>query len=295
MKFILFDANAIGYACQYGTVLRSGDMMTQAVFGFINIVLQYHDRYPDFVPIVLWDGRAQWRFDLCPTYKSNRSPSDPRMEELRASYKEQVPYIKKVLSSIGVRQLHVLDMEADDLAGHLLKQAPKDSNVILVTSDKDWLQLVRNGVFWHDFRSGRSIGTYNFERETGYLTAEAFLDAKCLMGDKSDAIPGVGGIGEKGALKFLQKYGSVKNFFDLVDAGMEKPGTKPLKNLAAPEGRSTYERNRKVMQLLDVKTPDTTKAVKFDITKNRDAFIELCGELAMTSLMPRVNEIMSKF
>lgn len=87
---ILVDANSIGYAAQHAIKLYSGSMQTQAVFSFIKTMRELRQRYPHAGMVVLWDGRAEWRFEREPSYKSNRK-SDPRMQQEHDAYKAQCP------------------------------------------------------------------------------------------------------------------------------------------------------------------------------------------------------------
>ncbi len=296
MNLTIVDGNSIGYAAHHGTVLSNGEMQTQAVFGVIRTLAEHKKKHPETEIVVCWDGRASWRWDVCPTYKSNRHSDDPEKEAIRAAYKAQGPYIYRALTDLGINQLLYSTHEADDLAGLLVSKKGPNDTMFLLTSDKDWLQLIRNGVIWCDPRYGTVISQSNFYEVTGYKTPEAFLDGKCLKGDNSDAIAGVGGIGEKGAPLFLAQYGSVKNFFNAVDAGVLKPTKKVYINLASPAGRRAYENNYKVMQLLDVAPIDkANKVMAGKKPKNREDFIALCHEMAFQSFLKNPDEIINLF
>lgn len=296
MNISVIDGNSIGYAAHYGTVLKSGDQQTQAIFGVARTLIELRTSHPDTKPIVVWDGRANWRFDLCPSYKSNRHSDDPKKEAIREAYKQQAPYIRQILKSMGVSQMQSKIHEADDLAALIVKAKKPDDKITLITGDRDWLQLVRHGVIWCDTRSKDVVTTGNFFEYTGFMTPEAFLDGKCLKGDNSDAIPGVGGIGEKGAPQFVATYGSVQNFFNGVDAGVIKPTKKAHRRLASTEGREIFERNRKVMSLFDVPPLDPKELTVNDSrSKNRDEFVELCGRFAFQSFLKETDNILSLF
>lgn len=297
MNISIIDGNSIGYAAHYGTTLTNGEgMQTQAIFGTARTLIELRQSHPETTPLVVWDGRATWRFEACPTYKSNRHSDDPKKEAVKEAYKKQTPYIRRILKSMGVRQMLVSTHEADDVAAKLVANKKEGDKIILITGDRDWLQLVRPGVLWKDCRKGDVVGMYNFFEYTGFRTPEAFLDGKCLKGDTSDAISGVGGIGEKGAPEFLATYGSVKNFFAGVDSGVIVPTKKALKHLASPEGRGIYERNYRVMQLLNVAPIDRKNLTSNDrSSKNRDEFIELCGQFGFASFLANPDKILNLF
>ena len=334
MKILLIDGNSIGHAAHRSTKLHSGGMETQAVFGFLRTMQKLRLEYRDYVPMVLWDGKAQWRFDLHPPYKSNRD-NDAKKKEERESYKKQRPYISKALSALGVRQLTCMSMEADDLAGHFVEKlsAKPDNKIVLISGDQDWLQLVRKNVSWRDMRDdAKVIDAKNFYEKTGCKTPFAFLETKILTGDTSDVISGVGGIGEKGAPEFIAEFGSVREFWRRCDSGEFTPtvaahkrllGTSPFtkeewiaqqvspaKTLSEKErqkldkawadawpgqGRSIYKRNFQLMQLLKVNQPKPEDIVLDKGKFDSDLFAEICGELAFVSLLRKLDEFTQFF
>jgi 5'-3' exonuclease len=288
MDLLLTDANSVGHAAHRGTKLTAGALQTQAIFGMVRHVRERKLTNPSYVPLVLWDGRAQWRFDLHPDYKSNRKDTPDKVKE-RAAYHEQKPYIFELLKHLGVRQMTVTTHEADDLAGYFVHKTMIEpaNKVKLDTGDQDWLQLIRPGVTWQDHRSTAKlpeITTANFYEHTGYKTPLAFLEGKCLQGDTSDVISGVGKMGEKGAPEFLAQFGSVMEFWRQVRDGKFVPKTKALQHLCTPEARSIFLRNLKLMQLHKVIPPkqENTKVEKGEF--NPDAFLKLCEELAFRSI-----------
>lgn len=306
---ILIDGNSVGYAEQYGTKLTNAGMETQAVFGFIRKMRDIKVGYPGATPMVLWDGRAKWRFDMWPLYKSNRD-NDPKKAAIKKAYVAQRPYIARALECLGVRQVTSMNDEADDLAGYfvpLLTENP-DNRVVLLTGDHDWMQLVRPGVTWVDARGGSTLDYVSHEtllQKTGYKTPLAFLQGKCLHGDTSDVIPGVGGIGKDSAPGFLAQWDSnVHNFFKAVDSGKYTPQTRkgktaktphPEERLASMEGRKTFLRNLKLMQLLNVRKPDPAGMRIVKGAVDPDKFGELCDELGFMSITSRIDEYIEPF
>lgn len=296
-KINLIDGNSIGHAAHRATKLNSGGLQTQAVYGFIRTMRDMKVENRDFTPLVLWDGKAQWRYDLHPAYKSNRD-NDPKKVEERQHYVAQRPYIARCLEHLGVRQMTAMTHEADDMAGYMVAKltAQPGSEVLLSTGDQDWIQLVRKGVTWRDHRDDSKVVTLdNIMDKTGYPTPYAFLEGKCLHGDSSDVIPGVGGIGEKGAPVFIAEFGSVRKFWQRCDSGEFVPKKKAHMNLASPEGRAAFGRNLRMMQLLKVEQPDQKNVVvqpgKFDA----DKFAEVCEELAFVSILRNLDHFLKPF
>ncbi len=237
---IIVDANSIGYASQYAVKLYAGGMQTQAVFGFIKIMRDLRTRYPKGQIICLWDGKAEHRYALLPTYKGDRR-ADPKAQAEYEAYSKQRPYIQRALEHVGVVQMLSPEHEADDLAGILVNRftAKPDCKVLLLTGDKDWLQLMRHNVTWQDLRDDRRLIKWSeFFEKTGYQTPFAFLQGKALQGDTSDCISGVGGIGELTAAQILAEHGSIMDFWKKCDSGEYEPKTKALRSLW--RGKSPY-------------------------------------------------------
>ncbi|SSI71562.1 5'-3' exonuclease H3TH domain-containing protein [Acinetobacter baumannii] len=274
---ILVDANSIGYAAQHAIKLYSGSMQTQAVFSFIKTMRELRQRYPHAGMVVLWDGRAEWRFEREPSYKSNRK-CDPRMQQEHDAYKAQCPFIKRALKALGIKQMTSAIHEADDLAGILVQRFASDPNnrILLITGDRDWLQLVKPNVSWRDPRDeSRFIHWANFYEKTGFKSPVAFLQGKALQGDSSDCISGVGGIGEATAIKILAEYGSVNEFWKLCDAGL-KPPSKALRSLYA--GNSPYTKEEWESQFIYVEDSSLTdeqneKARNKALKAHMDAYV----------------------
>lgn len=297
MKFTIIDGNSVGYACHYATKLHSGGMETQAVFGFVKTMRELRVTYPEHVPLVLWDGHADWRFKLNPDYKSNRS-DDPKKVAIKEAYQKQGPFIKDLIESLGIRQMRVTTHEADDMGGYMVSEimAKPGNEIVLISGDRDWLQLVRPGVTWRDMRDdSRIVRMDNFFEKTAYKTPLAFLEGKCLQGDSSDCISGVGGIGEKGAVDLLATFGSVRNFWKACEDGSYKPTKKALVSLYEGEGRKLFARNFSMMQLLRVAKPNPDAV---EIRKGKldvGTFHDKCAELAFGSITKNIEHFIKPF
>lgn len=293
---LIVDGNSIGHANHNATKLTVGEMETQAIFGVVKSLHALAKNHRGWNTVVLWDGKAQWRKEICPDYKENRKATDEKQAAHKESYKKQSPFIRKALQLMGVRQMLVTSAEADDMAGLMTKRlASAGQRVKLITGDKDWLQMVQSGVIWFDPIRDRECNMSNFFEFTGYRTPEQFLDGKALMGDSSDNISGVGGIGEKGAPEFVAEFGSVAAFFRQVDSGLFVPKKKAHIRLASPEGRAVFERNRKVMNLLDVPTPPKEDVSVIAPAFNKEAFRTLCQKLAFHSILREFDAFLEPF
>lgn len=288
-KIILIDGNAIGFASQNSTVLTSERQEVQALFGFLKSLRVSRVGYPDHTPVVLWDGSENWRKLFYPEYKANRKV-DPKMVKMRENYQAIRPVIAKAVGLLGVRQMIDRHSEADDLAGHLVRELrEKAESIMLITGDRDWLQLVRQNVAWGDPRDdSRFCNHANFAEYTGVATPRQFLEMKALMGDTSDNIKGVGGIGEVYAKGIMFQFGSVEGLIKAVAAGTGNVGVgkrQRVRELATgeTEARDLFERNIKLMNLIDAPPPVDLKVIKgrFD----RERFGELCAHYNFASIL----------
>lgn len=289
VKQILVDGNNIGRKHNDAVKLSANGIPTQAIIGCIKTAREIRVGQPAAKCTWLWDGKAQWRYDIHPGYKSKRNLPDPRRDANRSAFNIQRPIIWNALKMLGIRQMMAMHDEADDLAGVLTraaKAADPDAELELVSGDGDWIQLVTHGVMVRDMNDDAKI--YRLENlidKTGYRTPYGYLEGKCLQGDSSDDIPGVGGLGEVRAAEFIAEFGSVRNFWALVDSGAFKPKKKAHKNLASPEGRAAFGRNLKIMQLIKPRVPERGD-IKFDPGQlDEVAFRAFCEEHSFLSIM----------
>lgn len=296
---ILIDGNAMGHAHHNATKLSVGTFETQAVYGYARMLRDLLTKHGHNAGvIVLWDGHAQFRFEAFEGYKGKRNEAlkaDPKKQAHRDAYNAQKPFIYKAIELLGIGQMRHKHLEADDLAGYFVRKN-EGKEILLVTGDGDWKQLVRPGVTWFDPRGeGRWVTHDAFHESTGYFTPYEFLQGKALMGDTSDSIPGVGGIGEKGAPEFLAQFKTVENFFAKVDAGEFTPTKKAHKNLASPEGRAAFERNMKLMNLLDAPVPDRENSIITKAWFDEAKFRLLCDRFAFQSITSQWDDWISPF
>lgn len=311
MNYLLIDGNAIGFAAQDAKKLTIGDEEVQAVYGFIRSIQKILRSYPNYKPIILWDGKAKWRFELFPLYKGNRETT-PEKVATREAYRSQKPKIMQAMTSLGVMQILDPNAEADDLAGYFarkLSQASEHNQIVLITGDRDWCQLVDKNVSWRDTRSDARCDHSNFEEFTKFKTPELFLEAKCIVGDTSDNVPGIGGIGKDTVGEFLNRYASIDGFLK----EMSEPATR-LKKLPAAHQRlldngspkasskygamapmqDAYKRNMELMQL-DGYFPKKSELKivngKFELNK----FTAFCEDMLFRSILIQMNTWITPF
>lgn len=302
---ILIDGNAIGHAHHRANKLNVGGFETQAIYGVIKTIAAIKDTYPEAAILVLWDGKAQWRKEVYPEYKENRKAKTPEEEADKAAYKAQIPILQKALTYLGIRQMLVYSAEADDMAGLMTKRFSEGGyKTLVITGDRDWLQMVSDSVTWHDPIRNYTVTIDNFFEFTGFMTPKAFLQGKALIGDTSDCIAGVNGIGEKTAQELLAAHGSIENFYKKIEAGSYKPKTRKSKTaksphpeelLASEEGKRIYNRNMLLMNLLDVPTPPKEEVNVMTPKFDPDTFRKICEKLAFMSILRDFDRFTKQF
>lgn len=215
-KLAIIDGKSVfyrGYYAMPGLATKEGTP-TGGVFGFATMALEVLRRLkPDYV-CVAWDKpktNIRKRLELYPEYKAGRKPPPP-------DFYEQIPILQELLAAFGWPLYELDDYEADDIMGTLSTQAAKQGiESMLITSDLDMLQLVDPHIHVYALKKGLSnielFSPKSFEEKYG-IKATQFLDLKALKGDSSDNIPGVPGIGEKGALELLKAYHTLDGVYD---------------------------------------------------------------------------------
>ncbi len=216
-KWMLIDGNSIAYRAFFAMppLTNSAGLHTNAVFGFTTMLLKLLDEHKPTHVLVAFDaGKVTFRHEGYSEYKGGRQKTPPELSE-------QFPVLKELISSFGIAQYELNGYEADDIIGTLTKKADEQGvPAIVVTGDKDMLQLASEGVTVAVTRKGVSeVELYTPETigEKYGLKPVQIIDLKGLMGDASDNIPGVPGVGEKTALKLLHEHGTVEQVLDNLD------------------------------------------------------------------------------
>ncbi|AZN42427.1 DNA polymerase I [Paenibacillus albus] len=209
-KWILIDGNSIIYRAFFALpqLTNSAGMHTNAVYGFTTMLLKLlEDEKPTHMLVAFDAGKTTFRHEGYAEYKGGRQKTPPELSE-------QFPVLKELLKSFGIAQYELPGYEADDIIGTLSRIADEGGiETVVVSGDKDMLQLASDNVTIALTRKGISdVERYDpAEINERYgLTPLQIIDLKGLMGDTSDNIPGIPGVGEKTALKLLHEYGSVE-------------------------------------------------------------------------------------
>lgn len=310
---LLIDASNVAHAANSGTPLTVGDMPTQMIYGFLRTLRPMLSTFSMLTPICLFDGRS-WRKDVFKDYKISRdkepvTKTEKTLAVQRDQFKRQLPYLKLALKTLGIRQMFAINYEADDLAGMLVNKSAPERRIIMISGDKDWIQLVRPNVAWVDpirnekltvatipKRLGwnpakKALTITDGDRVEGWIgvpSARAWLEMKALMGDISDDIPGVGGVGAKGAIELITTYGSVTAFMNgVLDKSIDwLTLPKKFADLAIEaEKKDNFQRNMLLMDLNSSMRPPAIN-MKMDVASiNLGGFKTICNRFFFKSIL----------
>ena len=216
-KIILLDGNSLSYRAFYAmpALKNKKGLYTNSVYGFTLMLERIlEDTKPKYALVAFDKGKETFRHKSYEAYKGTRDKTPTELVE-------QFGYVRELIESYGIKYEEHLDYEADDIIGSYAKIAEKAGlEVIIVSGDKDLTQLASDNItVYYTKRGVTEIDYYTpeFINEKYGLTPQQIIDMKGLMGDKSDNIPGIPGVGEKTAIKLLTEYETVENVLENID------------------------------------------------------------------------------
>ncbi len=273
-KLLVLDGNSILNRAFYGirNLSNSAGLPTNAVYGFLNIIKKHLDAlHPDYL-VCAFDVKAKtFRHEAYEAYKGTRKGMP---EELAL----QLPYAKKAVAALGFKVMECPGYEADDILGTLSRMSDEagDLHCYLLTGDRDSLQLIteRTSVILTKTKEDIVYTPEVFTKEYGVPPAR-LVDVKALMGDSSDNIPGVAGIGEKTAFKLIQTAGTLENLYASEDFFASAAGV--CKKLT--EGKDSAFLSYRLAEICKKAPLGITIADLADVHGDAEAFLALCGEM----------------
>ncbi len=271
-KIVLFDGNSIVNRAFYGLpdLSNSQGLHTNGIYGFLNIMLKILDEEKPQYMAIAFDLKAPtFRHELYEAYKGKRKgmPSELR---------EQIPVLKEVLHAMNIYTMELKGYEADDLLGTTAKKMEKEGyEVSLISGDRDLLQIASDHIKIRipKTKKGKTeIEDYYAKDvlEKEEVTPEQIIELKALMGDTSDNIPGVPGIGKKTATKWLKEYGTVENAYEHLEE---------LKPNKAREAFRTYFDQAKLSKTLATIKIDSPIEFTMDQVRIEELFTKQAFEL----------------
>lgn len=223
-KLFLIDGFAMIYRAYFAFIknprINSRGLNTSAMFGFVNLLNDVLKKHKPTHLAVVFDPleEAEDVMDRSAIYEEYKAHREPMPEDLQKS----LPYIEKLIAAYNIPLLVMNGYEADDVVGTLAKQAEKNGyTTYMMTHDKDYGQLVSDHIFWYKpgsyGNSDEVLGVPEVCKKFDVETPEQIIDLLGLMGDAADNIPGIKGVGEKTAQKFIKEFGSVEGLLENTD------------------------------------------------------------------------------
>lgn len=285
-KFLVIDGSSLIHRAFFALppLMTKQGLHTGAVYGLCNMLLKLlGDLQPTYMAVAFDKSRKTFRTELYEDYKGQRKPTPSELSE-------QFPLAMKVLGTMGIPTLELDNYEADDIIGTFAVHAPEDVEVIIVTGDRDELQLVdtRTKVYY----TKRGISDIQIFDEAEFaanyegLVPKQLIELKGLMGDASDNIPGVPGVGPKTALKLIKEYGDVETVLENID----KVSGKALKAKLADNKESALL--SKKLATICTEAPVDTDIAKYALAPLREEARTLMQDLEFRNMYDRFASVL---
>ena len=283
-KIILLDGNSLSYRAFYAmpALQNKSGLYTNSVYGFtLMLERMLEDIKPKYALVAFDKGKQTFRHKTYQDYKGTRDKTPSELVE-------QFGYVRELLDSYGIKYEEHFDYEADDIIGSYAKLAEKAGlEVIIISGDKELTQLASDNItIYYTKRGVTEVDHYTpeFINEKYGLSPEQIIDMKGLMGDKSDNIPGIAGIGEKTAIKLLAEYKTVENVLDNID---NISGKKLKERLA--EGKEDALLSKELATIF-TEVPVENKLEDLTFSENRSKKKELFEKLEFVSFLKKLAE-----
>ncbi|MFJ8512422.1 DNA polymerase I [Lysinibacillus xylanilyticus] len=281
-KLLLLDGNSLAYRAFFALPLLTNDsgIHTNAAYGFTTMLQRIlEEEQPTKILVAFDAGKTTFRHETFTEYKGGRQKTPPELSE-------QFPYIRKLIDAYGIKRYELEMYEADDIIGTLAKEASsQEIDVIVVSGDRDLTQLATEQVTVYITKKGITEiekNTPAFIAEKYGLTPLQIIDMKGLMGDSSDNIPGVPGVGEKTAVKLLKEHGSVESLYAAMDT---VKASKMKEKLVANEEQALM--SKKLATIFTEAPIDITLSDLVYNGPNEEELINVWRELGFKSLLDK--------
>lgn len=275
-KLVLIDGNSLSFRAFYALPLLSNHagIHTNAVYGFAMLLEKIiKEEKPNHFLVAFDAGKTTFRHSKYSEYKGGRQKTPPELSE-------QFPYIRQLLDAYHIKRYELDNYEADDIIGTLSRQADEeDFETIIITGDRDLTQLATDNVTIYYTKKGvTDVDHYTpkfiAEKYNG-LVPKQIIDMKGLMGDTSDNIPGVAGVGEKTAIKLLNQFESVEGVYEHIEEVTAKKLKEKLINSKDDALMSKDLATINVHSPIEVSLEDTKLTLQDDTTKKIELFKKL--------------------
>ena len=285
-RFILVDGNSLMYRAYYGMAANSNlttnskGLYTNAIYAFIRMMNHLTSQKYDNILVAFDAGKKTLRHDWMPDYKAGRAP-------MPDEFRMQIAYIKEYLDIARIKRYEQDLYEADDIIGTMSKKAEEAGyHVDIYSSDKDLLQLISENTTVHLNKKGMTeLDDYTpeFFKEKYGINYTQFIDLKAIMGDKSDNLPGIPGVGEKTGVKLLNEYNDLEGIISHMDQ---------IKGAMGEKIKANYESARLCRKMATIiRDFDLKVSIEDTIYQEPDKnkLIEFYKELEFKSLLKEIS------
>ncbi|WP_306426720.1 5'-3' exonuclease, partial [Staphylococcus argenteus] len=290
-KLVLIDGNSLSFRAFYALPLLSNKagIHTNAVYGFAMLLEKIlKEEKPDHFLVAFDAGKTTFRHEKYSEYKGGRQKTPLELSE-------QFPYIRQLLDAYHIKRYELDNYEADDIIGTLSKEADKAGfQTIIITGDRDLTQLATDNVTIYYTKKGvTDVDHYTPEfisEKYNGLTPSQIIDMKGLMGDSSDNIPGVAGVGEKTAIKLLNQFNTVEGVYEHLEEVSGKKLKEKLENSKEDALMSKELATINVDSPIEVSLEDTLMTNQ----NNQQEKIELFKKLEFKQLLGDLDQTVGK-
>lgn len=261
-KIYLVDVSSLFFRAFYAVhpLTSPSGLPVNAIYGFLSMLIKLlKQEKPEYMVFCYDRKEPSFRKDMYAEYKANRT-------EMPEDLAKQIPYIKKLADLLGIASLEVPQYEADDLIG-TLTQFGRSHNmeVVIVSGDKDFGQLIEDGVVLYDTMKNVRYDVAGVFTKWG-IRPDQFIDFLAIVGDTSDNIPGVRGIGEKGAIKLLEQFKDLESIY----AGIEEISSKSIKQKLIDAKENAFLSKKLVKIVTDVPLQDDVESLRLKPYKTEE-------------------------
>lgn len=274
-KLYLVDVSSMFFRAFYAIrpLTAPNGLPVNAIYGFLAMVIKLlKQEKPEYMVFCYDRKEPSFRHEMYEEYKAHRT-------EMPDDMAQQMPYLKKIAGLLGIPDLEVPSFEADDLIGALTELGVKNKmEVYIISGDKDFGQLIRPGVFLYDTMKGVKYDVDGVKEKWG-IRPDQFIDYLALVGDSSDNIPGVSGIGPKGAIKLLEQFKTLEDIYENID----KVESKSVKEKLITSKENAFLSKKLVSIATDVGLDEDINSYKIKSLK-RDELKSFLRELNFKAL-----------
>ncbi|WP_226680318.1 DNA polymerase I [Sutcliffiella horikoshii] len=284
-KLVLIDGNSIAYRAFFALPLLSNEkgIHTNAIYGFTMMLMRILEEEKPTHMLVAFDaGKTTFRHKTFGEYKGGRQKTPPELSE-------QFSFLRELLDAYNIKRYELPEYEADDIIGTLAQQAAKDDyEVKIISGDKDLTQLATDKITVDITKKGiTDVDSYTpaFIEEKYGLNVDQIIDMKGLMGDSSDNIPGVPGVGEKTAIKLLKEFGTIETLLESID----KVSGKKLKEKLEDNKEQAIMSKQLATIMTEAPVEVTVEELLYE-GFDKKKVVDIFKELSFNSLLDKLGE-----